>query len=528
MPDEIDAATSEVVIAIDAGTTGVRSVAFDSAARQVLSAYRELTQHFPAPGLVEHDPAEIWTLVEETLSEVAAGLAAEGRAVRAIGITNQRETAIAFDRATGTPIGRAIVWQDRRTAGRCDALRRAGRLPLIRGRTGLVLDPYFSATKWEYMLANYGQMPQELGLCTVDTWVVWNLTGGKAYVTDGTNASRTLCFDIRERTWSHELSALFGVPIGTLPQVVPSCGRVGIVADEVAAGALAGVPVSGIAGDQQAALFGQACTVPGEVKVTFGTGTFTLMNVGREPPAAAEGLLTTVAWDLGTAVPEGQAVAYALEGAVFVSGAAIQWLRDGLGIIERADQTEALAASIPDTEGVYLVPAFVGLGSPWWDPEARGTVVGLTRGAGRAHLARAVVEAIAYQTRDVVDAMTRATGTSLAGLFADGGASAMDLLLQLTADQVRARVSRRTSAEITALGAALLAGLAEEMWTSLDQLRGLVETAATFEPLAAPAKADAGYAGWTSAVARSRAWSAPPEEGDPRPLPLDEEAAAPA
>jgi glycerol kinase len=525
MPDETD-----VVIAIDAGTTGIRSVAFDSAAQPVLSAYRELTQHFPAPGLVEHDPAEIWSLVEETLTEVASGLAATGRTVRAVGITNQRETAIAFDRATGAPLGRAIVWQDRRTAGRCDELRQAGNLPLVRERTGLVLDPYFSATKWEYMLANHGPepVPADLGLCTVDSWVIWNLTGGEAFVTDGTNASRTLCFDIRERRWSKELSDLFGVPIDALPQVVPSCGRVGLLGAGVAGGSLAGVPVSGIAGDQQAALFGQACTRLGEVKVTFGTGTFTLMNVGPQPPEAAEGLLTTLAWDLGTAVPQVDAVAYALEGAVFVSGAAIQWLRDGLGIIERADETEALASRIPGTDDVYMVPAFVGLGSPWWDPEARGTVVGLSRGTGRAHLARAVVEAIAFQTRDVVDAMTAATGTPPAGLFADGGASAMDLLLQLTADQLRARVARRTSAEITALGAALLAGLAEGMWSSLDELRGLVETAATFEPVASVTGADAAYAGWTRAVARSRAWSAPPEGAEPRSLPLDEEAAAPA
>jgi glycerol kinase len=489
-----------VVIAIDAGTTGVRAVAFDTRARPVLSSYRELTQHFPAPGLVEHDPAEIWALVEENLAELATGLAAEGRHTAAIGITNQRETAIAFDRATGQPLCNAIVWQDRRTAARCQQLERDGHLPLVREKTGLVLDPYFSATKWAYMLEHGSADPTPtLGLCTVDSWVIWNLCAGGTFATDATNAGRTLCFDIRERRWDETLCGVFGVPIEALPEVVPSCGRVGVVAD----GALAGVPVSGIAGDQQAALFGQACTEPGEVKVTFGTGTFALMNVGAEVPPPAEGLLTTIAWDLAGEV------AYALEGAIFSSGAAIQWLRDGLGIIERADQTEALASSIADSEGVYVVPAFVGLGSPWWDPDARGTVVGLTRGSGRAHLARAVVEAIAYQTRDVVDAMAATTGRPVARLYADGGAAVMDLLLQLTADQVRAPVVRRTSTEITALGAALLAGLAERVWSGPDELRQLLEDEATFEPQAPMARANSAYAGWARAVERSRAWSSP-------------------
>ena len=508
-------ADDRVVIAIDAGTTGVRSVAFDTRTRPVHSAYRELTQHFPAPGLVEHDPAEIWQLVDETLAELAAALAEKGREAVAIGITNQRETAIAFDRASGSPLGNAIVWQDRRTAERCRQLEREGHLPLVRERTGLVLDPYFSATKWEYMLAEgRASSARQPALCTVDTWVIWNLCGGSAFVSDATNASRTLCFDINERQWSEPLCELFGVPMEALPAVVPSSGRIGVVAPNAAGGALTGVPVSGIAGDQQAALFGQACTERGEVKITFGTGTFALMNVGSAPPAQVTGLLTTIAWDLGGDV------AYALEGAVFASGAAIQWLRDGLGIIARADETEALACSVESTDGVYFVPAFVGLGSPWWDPDARGTVVGLTRGAGRAHLTRAVVDAIAFQARDVVDAMGVATSEPVARLYADGGASAMNLLLQLTADQVRAPVVRRTSTEVTALGAALLAGLAEGVWSGPAEVRALLEDEATFDPVASTAKADAAYAGWARAVERSRSWAGsiePRPFGEPEP-----------
>ena len=380
------------VVAIDAGTTGVRTVAVDEAGRVGARAYRELTQHYPRPGEVEHDPDEIWAAVAATLAEVVAGL--DGP-VAAVGITNQRETVVAWDRRTGRPRHRAIVWQDRRTASRCRQLEEDGHLALVRDRTGLVLDPYFSASKMEWLLGEGGVAADEhLALGTVDSWVLWNLTGGRVHATDPSNASRTMLFDIRRQAWSPELCELFGVPMAALPEVRPSSGRFAMLDFP---GLDSRVPVSGIAGDQQAALFGQACFEPGMAKNTYGTGSFVLVNAGEECPPPVEGLLTTVAWTLGDAAP-----VYALEGAIFVTGATVSWLRDGLGIIAEAADVEELAASVRDTEGVYLVPAFAGLGSPWWDPWARGTVVGLTRGTGRAHLARAALEAMAYQTRDVV------------------------------------------------------------------------------------------------------------------------------
>jgi len=494
-----------VVVAIDAGTTGVRALAVGLDGRVVAVSYRELTQYFPAPGLVEHDASEIWRLVETTLVELLERLSAEGRAetVAAIGITNQRETAVAWDRRTGRPLHRAIVWQDRRTARRCEELEAGGHLPVVRETTGLVLDSYFSATKWAWMLRDGGVVAgADLALGTVDDWICWNLTGGRrggVHATDVSNASRTLCYDIREQGWSDELCELIGVPVGALGAVLASSGRFGLVSDEVAAGGLAGVPLSGIAGDQQAALFGHCCFEPGATKVTFGTGSFVLMNLGRDCPPPTEGLLTTIAWQVGGEVT------YALEGAVFASGATIQWLRDGLGIITAAAETEALAASVDSNEGVYLVPAFAGLGSPWWDPHARATIVGLTRGAGRAHLARAAVEAMAYQTRDVLDVMSSASGRPVTLLRSDGGAAAMDLLLQLQAEQSRVVVVRPRTTEITALGAAMLAGLAEGVWGSLEDLRTLSPAEASFEPAGSTAKADRDHAGWLRALERSRA-----------------------
>src|SRR5919109_4209612 len=470
------------LIAVDAGTTGVRAFAVDGEGRPCGFAYRELTQHFPRPGWVEHDPAEIWTAVQTTLGELVGRLAGEGVPVAAVGITNQRETVVAWDRRTGQPLHRALVWQDRRTAARCDALKETGQEPEIRAATGLVLDPYFSATKMEWLLTDGGIDPATPGLAlgTVDAWVAWNLTGGPdggAFATDPSNASRTLLYDIRRLSWSEELCGLFGVPPAALPEVRPSSGRIGRC-DPARAGGL-DAPLSGIAGDQQAALFGHACFAPGMTKNTYGTGSFVLMNVGAEVPPPAPGLLTTVAWTLADGT-----TAYALEGAVFVTGAAVQWLRDGLGLIDSAAEVEALAASIPDTEGVYLVPAFAGLGSPWWDPYARGTVVGLTRGTGRAHLARAVVEAMAFQTRDVVEAMTAASGREIAALRADGGASVNDLLLQLQADQLQVPVARPVVQETTALGAAYLAGLAEGVWSSLDEVASHWALDAEFRPRA--------------------------------------------
>jgi glycerol kinase len=491
----------DVVIALDAGTTSIRSVAFDEQGTVVATARQELPQHFPGRGRVEHDAAVIWDLAEATLAEVAETVRASGGTVQALGITNQRETAVAWDRSTGSVLHPAIVWQDRRTAGRCDALREAGHLDLVRKRTGLVLDPYFSATKWAWMLEE-GGVPRgpALALGTVDSWLVWQLTGGGAFVTDVTNASRSLCLDISDASWSAELCDLFGVPIEALAEVRPSAGRLGEVGPHVAGGALAGVPISGVAGDQQAALFGQGCFAPGDTKSTYGTGTFVLMNAGRTPPAPVEGLLTTIAWDLGGGLE------YALEGAVFATGATIQWLRDGLEIIPDAASTGALAASIVTTDGVYIVPAFTGLGSPWWDPYARGTVVGITRGSGRAHFARAAVEAMAYQTRDVVDAMRAAADHPLATLAADGGAAVMDLLLQLQADQLRCPVVRRATTEVTALGAALLAGIAEGVWAGREEVRTLLADEAVFEPRASAGKANADYAGWLRAVERARGW----------------------
>ncbi|MGA2529597.1 MAG: glycerol kinase GlpK [Acidimicrobiales bacterium] len=507
-----------VVIAIDAGTTSVRSLAIDENCQVIATSQRELPQHFPAPGLVEHDAAEIWTLVEATLVELRGILAKSSLGVAAVGIANQRETAVAWDRSTGKPCCRAIVWQDRRTAQRCAELAEAGFLPLVRERTGLVLDPYFSGTKWSWMLEKGRLAPSgSLALGTVDDWVCWNLTGGVhggLHVTDPSNASRTLCYDIGRRRWSAELCEMLKVPIDALGEVRPSAGRYATVCAEVAGGLLKGVPVSGIAGDQQAALFGHCCYLPGETKVTYGTGSFVLMNLGAQMPLPTEGLLTTIAWDLGDHAPPGatDGFSYALEGAIFSSGATIQWLRDGLAMIDQAAQLGPLASQITNNDGVFLVPAFAGLGSPWWDPEARGTICGITKGTGRAHLARAAVEAIAYQCRDVLEAMGRAAGQSPKILRADGGAAAMDLLLQLQADQCDLQVVRPESTEMTALGAAMLAGLAEGVWSSLGELRSIGAGTKVFEPGAGRGRADADHLAWLAALERSRHWEATPRE----------------
>jgi glycerol kinase len=483
-----------VVVAIDAGTTGVRAFAVDEKGQPAGWSYREFPQHFPRPGWVEHDADDIWEAVEITLAQLGRTLGSTS--IAAIGITNQRETAVAWDRKTGRPLSRAIVWQDRRTAERCDALRSAGHLSLIRQQTGLALDPYFSATKFEWLLANgVDRDNPNLALGTVDSWVLWKLTGGDTFATDPSNASRTMLYDIRQHRWSDELTDLFGIPSNALPEVRPSSGLFGRTAAN-------GIPVSGIAGDQQSALFGQACFEPGMTKNTYGTGSFVLMNVGPDCPEPVEGLLTSEAWLLADGTR-----AYALEGAIFVTGAAIQWLRDGLGIIKDAAETGPLAASIDDSEGVYLVPAFTGLGSPWWDPYARGTIVGLTRGVGRAHLARAVVEAMAYQTRDVVEAMSAASGHTVRALRADGGASVMDILLQLQADQLQVPVARPTVQETTALGAAYLAGLAEGVWGSLDELSNQWLLEAEFTPKVGASSAQTKYDAWHRAVERSRNWA---------------------
>jgi len=492
-----------VVIAIDAGTTGVRALAIDEGGRPAGWSYREFPQHFPQPGWVEHDADDIWAAVVTTVGELAAELEGRGVTIAAVGITDQRETTVVWDRRTGRPLARAIVWQDRRTAAACDRLRGAGHLPTVRRLTGLVLDPYFSATKLAWLLDEGGvEAGPDVAFGTVDSWVVWNLTGGRVHATDPSNASRTLLYDIGRLAWSEELCALFGVPPSCLPEVRPSSGSFGTVAPGVVPGLASGTPIGGVAGDQQAALFGQACVTPGMTKNTYGTGSFVLMNVGAEAPDPVDGLLTTVAWTLADG-----STSYALEGAIFVTGAAIQWLRDGLGLIGAADEVGPLAASVPDTGGVVVVPAFTGLGSPYWDPYARGTIVGLTRGTGRPQLARAVVEAMAYLTRDAVDAMTRASGRPVTALRADGGAAVLDLLLELVADQLRVPVARPQVAETTALGAAYLAGLATGVWGSLDEIGRHWCLDREFLPTGDAGEADRLYAQWQRAVERARSWA---------------------
>ncbi|MBM3674015.1 MAG: glycerol kinase GlpK [Actinobacteria bacterium] len=489
-----------VVLGIDAGTTGVRTFAIGEDGVPRRSTYREFPQHFPRPGWVEHDAEEIWAATLTTLGETARATEAAGESVAAIGITNQRETTVVWSRATGRPLHRAIVWQDRRTAPRCDELREQGLEPLVRERTGLVLDPYFSGTKLAWLLTEGGvPTTPDLAFGTIDTWLLWKLTGGREHATEPSNASRTLCFDIGPLQWSEELCGLLGIPMGALPEVRPSSGRFGITDPDAAAGL--SVPVSGIAGDQQAALFGQACFEPGMAKNTYGTGSFVLVNLGSTLPAPAPGLLTSVAWQIG------DSLTYAMEGSIFVTGAAIQWLRDELGIIRQASEVGPLAESVPDAGGVVFVPAFTGLGSPEWDPYARGTILGLTRGSGRAQLARAAVEAMAYQTYDVVDAVRAATGTPLAELRVDGGASAMDLLCQLQADLLDVPVRRPAVAETTVVGAAYLAGIAEGVWSSPAEAAASWREAAAFTPAMERAEVDARVTQWRRAVERARGWA---------------------
>ena len=491
------AASPGVVLAIDAGTTGVRTRAVFVDGRAALADYREFTQHYPQPGCVEHDAEEIWRAVRATLQHVCARL---DEPVAAIGITNQRETVVAIDRRSGAPLHRAIVWQDRRTAPRCDEL--AAHLPAVRATTGLVLDPYFSGSKVEWLLRNTDIAgAKNLAFATIDAFIIHRLTGGAAFATDVSNASRTMLFDIRTLCWSREMCAMFGVDESTLPEVVSSSGRIGVT---VADGAIpAGVPISGAAGDQQAALFGQACFSPGSAKNTYGTGSFVLMNVGTACPPPTSGMLTTVAWRIAD-----QPAVYALEGAIFVTGAAVQWLRDGLGIIEQSSDIGPLAESVADSGGVVMVPAFAGLGSQWWDAYARGAMFGITRGTSRAHIARAVVESMVHQVRDVVDAMTRAAGVAISDLRVDGGAAVMDLMLQMQADQLGVDVLRPTELETTAIGAAYLAGLAEGVWGSTLDIASRWALARRFSPgRVTPQARDAAHSAWLRAVERARAWA---------------------
>jgi glycerol kinase len=471
-----------VILAIDQGTTGTTCLVFDGEGRVRGRAYSEFEQFFPRPGWVEHDANEIWEVTRRVGAEAIAEAGVAGAELEAIGITNQRETVVAWDPQTGEPVHRALVWQDRRTAARCEELKEAGHEPLVRERTGLTIDPYFSGTKIEW--AVFG---------TVDSWLLFKLTG--RHVTDYTNASRTMLFDIRKLAWDEELCGLLGVAPARLPEPLPSSCVFGTTSEFGGE-----VPVAGVAGDQQAALFGQACHQPGMAKNTYGTGSFVLLNSGSEPPPAPEGLLATVA------ASTGEEVSYALEAAIFVTGAAVQWLRDGLGIIEEAGETEALAASLDSNDGVYFVPALTGLGSPYWDPYARGTIVGLTRGSGRAHLARAALEAIAYETVDAVRAQEAACGERLELLRADGGATVNRWLMQFQADVLGAPVSVPEIAETTALGAAYLAGIATDFWT-LEQVGEMWREADRYEPRMQEAQRQRLVADWQRAVERSRAWA---------------------
>ena len=494
------------VLALDQGTTSSRAILFDASGAPLGSAQQEFTQHYPQPGWVEHDPREIWRTQRDVAQAVLRQAGVDAAEVAAIGVTNQRETTLIWDRASGEPVYNAIVWQCRRTAPLCDRIKADGFDTTLRAKTGLVTDAYFSGTKVAWILDNVPGVRAraergELAFGTVDTWLIWQLTGGRLHLTDVTNASRTLLYNIHTQTWDDEILAYLNIPRSLLPDVRPSSAVYG----ETDPG-LFGVPIpiAGIAGDQQAATFGQACFQPGQSKNTYGTGCFLLMNTGTQAVSSQGGLLTTALWQLGDGP-----LYYALEGSVFIAGAAIQWLRDGLGLIESAAETAALAASVPDTGGVYLVPAFVGLGAPYWDPYARGTIVGLTRGTTRAHLVRATLESICFQSRDLTEVMAADSGLAPSVLRVDGGAVVNDVLMQMQADLLGAPVQRPQVTETTALGAALLAGLATGVWHSLDHIADRWRVEREFTPRMSADQREALYAGWQRAVARARGWIEP-------------------
>ena len=488
------------VLALDQGTTSSRAIVFDHAGSIRAVAQQEFTQFYPQPGWVEHDATELWATQSGVVAEALAKAGIDAAHVAAIGITNQRETTILWERASGKPVAPAIVWQDRRTAPMCDDLRKAGHAELFSRKTGLVLDAYFSGTKLKWLLdhvpaARERAMRGELAFGTVDSWLVWKLTGGGEHVTDASNASRTLLFDIHRGEWDDELLALLDVPRSVLPKVVSSSGVCGEWKDGSAR-----VPIAGIAGDQQAALFGQACLKPGLAKNTYGTGCFLLLNTGRVAVASKNNLVTTVAWQRNGVTD------YALEGSVFIGGAVVQWLRDELHLIRSAPEVEALAASVPDNGGVYVVPAFAGLGAPHWDPYARGAIFGLTRGSGAAHIARAALESIAYQSAEILDAMEADAKIKLAELRVDGGAAANDLLMQFQADLLGVPVIRPKILETTALGAAYLAGLAVGYWRDESDIAANWRVDRRFEPSMSRDHARELTAGWKKAVARAKGW----------------------
>jgi glycerol kinase len=493
------------ILALDQGTTSSRAILFNRDGEIVAVDQRELGQIYPQPGWVEHDPEEIWQTVAATARAALAGAGGgagrvEPRQVAAIGITNQRETTLVWERASGRPLANAIVWQCRRSTGLCRELEEAGHGPLFRRKTGLLLDPYFSGTKVRWLLDNVAGLAErarrgEVCFGTVDSWLIYRLTG--RHLTDPSNASRTLLYNIHTGRWDEELLEILQIPPAVLPQVLPSCGEFGRTRAELFG---AEIPVAGVAGDQQAALFGQTCFEPGEVKNTYGTGCFALIHTGSQPAASAQGLLTTVAWDLGGGLE------YALEGSVFTAGAVVQWLRDRLQILSTAAESETLARSVPDAGGVYFVPAFVGLGAPYWDPQVRGTLVGLTGGSGRGEIVRAALESIAFQSLDLIDALQAASGRRIRLLRADGGATANSLLMQLQADLLGLPVVLPRTAESTALGAAFLAGLSSGFWSGRDELRGTWRIRRRYEPDLPAEERERRIAGWRRAVEAARSF----------------------
>ena len=489
----------QVVLALDAGTTSVRTLAVDPYGVILTTCQKEFTQFYPEPGLIEHDPEEIWLAAANTLKEVSERMEEMGHDIVCIGITNQRETSIIWDQDSGKPLHNAIVWQDRRTTKRCKELFEQGYLSEIRSKTGLVLDPYFSASKFEWMIKTTSVNPEKrFCLGTVDSWLIWKLTDGEVHATEPSNASRSMLFDLIEGKWSQTLCDLFSVPINSLPEIRPTSGHFGSTSTDGPLGKK--VPIRSAIGDQQSSLFGQACFKPGDTKNTYGTGSFILTNLGEDPPPINDGLLTTVAWKLDSSSP----LTYAVEGSIFSTGATVQWLRDELGIINKASELEQLAMDSQNSGGVVIVPAFSGLGSPWWDPDARGIIVGLTRGVGKAELARATIEAMAFQTRDVLETIKNNEISTPTELKVDGGASVMNLLMQFQADQLKIPVIRSSNKESTAMGAAFLAGLASGVWGSLKEIENLWKGDEPFLPNVNNNLSEKLYENWLDAVRRSK------------------------
>ena len=489
----------QYILALDQGTSSSRAIVFDSKGTPVSVSQKEFTQYFPQPGWVEHNPMEIWSSEAAVIAESISAIDINGKNIAAIGITNQRETTIVWDAETGTPVYNAIVWQDRRTSEYCDSLKAQGLTEMIRSKTGLIVDAYFSATKIRWILENVPGARQKaeegkLRFGTVDTWLVWMLTRGEVHVTDVSNASRTMLLNINTLQWDDELLSLFGIPKSMMPQVRSSSEVYGHTKTTIFAHP---VPIAGIAGDQQAAVFGQMCTEPGSVKNTYGTGCFLLMNSGTKPIMSSNNLLTTVAWKIGDTVN------YALEGSIFVAGSVVQWLRDGLGIIRSSAEVEALATSVPDNAGVFFVPALTGMGAPYWDQYAKGTITGLTRGATAANIARAALEGIAFQTMDIVEAMKKDAGVDLKELKVDGGASRNNFLMQFQSEVLGVEVIRPKVTETTAIGAAYLAGLAVGFWDSIDTVKQQWQQERTFSPEMPQEKVEALKAGWKDAVGRT-------------------------